>query len=213
MEGTNTMSDLSREDALALARRAFNSFGISASAEIEFVKHRENVVFRVSDAGGSYALRIHRLGHRSDAEVRTESAYMAALGEAGLPVPEVVPSLDGGLFAVVPDRQGRGHHVDLQRWVEDSVPLGDAAEAWAGKDRLDAEAFEQLGELCGRLHATARDLGRIPGYSRQAWDSEGLSGPAPLWGDPRRLAETDEDRTIIAEALAAIRTHLARLGT
>jgi Ser/Thr protein kinase RdoA (MazF antagonist) len=135
------------------------------------------------------------------------------LGEAGLPVPKVVPSVDGGLFAVVPDGQGRGHQVDVQRWVEDSIPLGDAAEAWAGKDGLNAETFEQLGELCGRLHATARDLGRISGYSRQAWDGEGLSGPAPLWGDPRRLAETDEDRSIIAEALSGIRTHLARLGT
>ncbi|MCG2622891.1 aminotransferase class III-fold pyridoxal phosphate-dependent enzyme [Arthrobacter sp. I2-34] len=207
------MSNLSREDALALARRALDSFGISASADIEFVKHRENVVFRVSDAGGSYALRIHRLGHRSDAEVHTENAYMAALGTAGLPVPEVVPSLDGRLFAVVPDEQGRGHHVDVQRWVEDSVPLGDAAEAWAGKDGLSAEAFEQLGELCGRLHTTVRDLGRIPGYSRQAWDADGLAGQDPLWGDPRRLAETEKDRATIAEALAGIRRTLKDLGT
>ncbi|MFD1211050.1 aminotransferase class III-fold pyridoxal phosphate-dependent enzyme [Arthrobacter sp. GCM10027362] len=207
------MSNLSREDALSLARRALDSFGISAHAEIEFVKHRENVVFRVTDAAGSYALRIHRQGHRSDAEVHTENAYMVALRDAGLPVPEVVPSLDGGLFAVLDDLHNGAHQVDVQRWVEDSAPLGDAADAWLGRDNPAAESFEQLGELCGRLHAATGRLGRIPGYSRQAWDIDGLTGPDAVWGDPRRLADTEDDRAAIEEALAGIRRQLQVLGT
>lgn len=206
------MPNLSREDALALARRALPSFGIGADAAIDFVKHRENVVFRVSDDQGSYALRIHRHGHRTDAEVRTENAYMVALREAGLSVPEVVPSLAGELFAMVPDAHGVGHHVDVQRWVEDSAPLGDVGDAWQGQDAPEVQAFAQLGELCAGLHIASRRLGLIPGYSRQAWDADGLAGQAPLWGDPRRLATTEADRAVIEEALSGIRATLTNLG-
>ncbi|WP_262106891.1 aminotransferase class III-fold pyridoxal phosphate-dependent enzyme [Arthrobacter sp. Marseille-P9274] len=207
------MTNLSREAALSIARAALPSFGIGADAAIEFVKHRENVVFRVSDDQGSYALRMHRHGHRTDAEVHTENAYMVAMRDAGLSVPDVVPSLDGELFSVVRDGHGLGHHVDVQRWVEDSAPLGDAGDAWRGQDSPEAEAFGQLGELCARLHITSRRLGLIPGYSRQAWNADGLAGQAPLWGDPRGLAETEADRAVIEEALGRIRATLTELGT
>ncbi|GER23786.1 hypothetical protein NCCP1664_22810 [Zafaria cholistanensis] len=207
------MSNLSREAALALAGRALAPFGLAADAEVTFVKHRENVVFKVTETRGSYALRIHRYGHRTDAEVRTENDYMVALREAGLPVPEVVPSVDGEFFALVDDGQGRRHHVDVQRWVPDSSPLGDAGDAWLGQDNPAAETFSRLGDLCGRFHVASRRLGRIAGYSRPAWDIDGLAGPSPLWGDPRRLADTETDREAISEALAGIRRHLSRLGT
>jgi Ser/Thr protein kinase RdoA (MazF antagonist) len=175
------MPNLTREDALSLAWAVLPAFKIGTDATVNFVKMRENVVFRVSDARGAYALRIHRHDHRSDAEVRTENAYMVALREAGLSVSEVVPAVNGELFAVVADGLGRKYQVDVQRWVEGSAPLGDAGDAWTGTDRLETGAFEELGEFCARFHLASRKLGRVPGYSRQAWDAEGLAGQDPLW--------------------------------
>jgi Ser/Thr protein kinase RdoA (MazF antagonist) len=208
-----TMTNLSREAALSVARAALPSFGIGPDASVDFVKHRENVVFRVADAQGTYALRVHRHGHRSDAEVRTENAYMLALREAGVPVSEVVPAANGELFAVAADGQGRKHQVDVQRWVEDSAPLGDAGDAWSGLDCLETGVFEKLGEFCARFHLVSRELGAVPGYSRQAWDADGLVGQDPLWGDPRGLAETEDDRAAIGAAMDAIRRTLKNLGT
>ncbi|MCY1157460.1 MAG: aminotransferase [Citricoccus sp.] len=207
------MAELSREVALDLARRALGVFGMEDQARVEFVKHRENVVFRVDDSSGPFALRIHRCGHRTDAEVFTESAFMVSLRAAGVPVSEVVRTLQGELFARVRDEEGRGYYVDAQRWVTDSTPLGDVGRAWTGQENPAAEHFEQLGELCGKFHQTSQKLGRIPGYSRQAWDVDGLTGDQPLWGDPRRLAETDDDRAAIEAALERIRDQLTELGT
>lgn len=207
------MTNLSREAALSIARAALPSFAVGADASVDFVKHRENVVFRVADTQGAYALRVHRYGHRSNAEVRTENAYMLALREAGVRVSEVVPAVNGELFAVVPDGQGRKHQVDVQRWVEDSAPLGDAVEAWTGTDQLETGVFEKLGDFCARFHLVSRELGAVPGYSRQAWDADGLVGQHPLWGDPRGLAETEDDRAVIGEAMDAIRRTLKNLGT
>lgn len=207
------MLQLSREEALALARRSLPLFGINGGADLAFVKQRENVVFRVSEAGGSYALRIHRHGHRSDAEIRTENAYIAALGSAGLAVPEVVPALDGELFVLLTDDSGREHQIDAQRWVDHSVPLGDAGAAWAGDGNIEPNVFEVLGELCGRFHMVSRETGCTPDYSRRSWDCDGLVGDAPLWGDPRRLATTQEERSAIEAAMDGIRKRLAALGT
>lgn len=207
------MAELSREVALYLARKALDAFGLTAEAQVEFVKHRENVVFRVEDSAGVFAMRIHRLGHRTDAEVFTENALMVSLRAEGLPVPEVVRTVQGELFARVFDDEGRGYHVDVQRWVADSTPLGDVGEVWMGRENPASEPFEQLGELCGKFHQASKRLGRIPGYSRQAWDVDGLTGDQPLWGDPRRLTDNADDRAAIEAALGRIRDQLTRLGT
>lgn len=207
------MTNLSRNEALELAAAALPSFGLAPDSAVEFVKYRENVVFRVVDGEDAYAMRVHRLDHRTEAEVRTENAYMQRLGEAGFPVSEVVPAIDGELFAVVGDGRGREHQIDVQRWVAQSAPLGDIAEAWEGTAEHDPEFFAELGELCGGFHAVSAELGRIPGYSRKPWDLDGLTGAEPLWGDPRRFAKTEEDRAVIDTALANVRAELEALGT
>lgn len=207
------MSQLSRQEALTIARNALPMFGIAEDAVIDFVKHRENVVFRVSDGSAAFALRIHRLGHRTDDEVGTEGAFMTALGAEGFPVPAVVRTVAGALFAPVPDSIGRMHHVDVQKWVAGGEPLGDAGEAWLGEDALEAEVFTRLGELCATFHLASRRIGKISGYSRPAWDAEGLAGEAALWGDPRRLGRTDDERESIDAAVRRIGQRLEKLGT
>ncbi|MFC7401018.1 phosphotransferase enzyme family protein [Citricoccus sp. GCM10030269] len=207
------MAEISRDVALYLALQSLPAFGLEAQAQIEFVKHRENVVFRAEDGSGAYALRIHRRGHRTDAEVHTENAFMEAMRAEGLPVSEVMRTVSGDLFTSVADSEGRSYHVDVQRWVTDSAPLGDAGAAWLGGESPEPEHFEQLGDLCGRFQQASARLGRIPGYSRRAWDLDGLVGEQPLWGDPRRLAQSADDRKAIDTALAVIREQLQRVGT
>ena len=134
--------------ALAIARNALPMFGIGPGAAIDFVKQRENVVFRVTDGDASYAVRIHRLGHRTDDEVRTEGAFMAALHQSGVPVSDVVRTVSGGLFAEVSGSDGEAYQIDAQHWVDNSSPLGDAGDAWMGTDALTVGVFSRLGEMC-----------------------------------------------------------------
>lgn len=207
------MAVLSRSEASALVRQACPIFGISSDSEIEFVKYRENVVFRVEDSQASYVMRIHRHNHRSDAEVQTENAYIQMLFEAGLTVSEVVPTLDGKIFASVTATNGYTYQIDVQHWVPDSAPLGDCGDAWAGIESPTVESFSQLGEVCGQFHTVSYRTGRIPGYSREPWDLNGLVGSTPLWGDPRRLATSMTDKQVIDTAMHHIGDRLNQLGT
>ena len=74
-------------------------------AEISVIKYRENAVFRVEHATGRHALRLHRTGYHSDAELYSELQWMQALDEAGVSVPIVVPTMSGDMFASL---QGEG---------------------------------------------------------------------------------------------------------
>lgn len=209
-----TLAVLSRSDAVEVVRRACPAFGISPEAEVEFVKYRENVVFRVVDTdGAAYVVRIHRYDHRTDAEVQTENSYMQLLFEAGLAVSEVVPTLDGAVFAPVTAANGYTYQVDSQHWVTDSAPLGDCGDAWTGAESPGVDAFEKLGVVCGQFHALSHRIGRTPDFTRRPWDLPGLVGDTPLWGDPRRLATTPQDRAVIDTAMHNIGQQLAALGT
>ena len=205
--------DILRSEALSLVQSACPAFGIASDAEFEFVKYRENVVFRVVDGDAVYVMRLHRYNHRTDAQVQTEIRYMQMLFSAGLAVSEVVPTLQNTGFATVRDTAGREYQVDVQHWVPQSAPLGDCGDAWAGAEHPSTDSFRQLGEVCGQFHKVSHRTGKIPGFSRDAWDAEGLVGSPPLWGDPRRLATNDTDRATIDTAMQNIRNALEQLGS
>lgn len=166
------MPPLSTEAALALATAALAHFDVALDATLTFIKQRENVVFRVRDGAGDYALRIHRHGHRTPEQLTSELDFMASLAARGLTVPKPVPARSGAHFVVEADADGNAHQVDLQRWVDGAAGLGEAPEAWTGGDNPEPAHFEALGELAAAAHAASRAPGRLPGFSRPAWDVE-----------------------------------------
>jgi len=195
------------------ARAALSRFGIENTAEITFVKYRENHVFRVALAdGSSLALRLHRPDYRSDREIENELEYICALRERGLPVVEIVPSSSGELWSTV-DWNGHTRRVSIQRWLEDAAPVGDVSAAFDGLAQTDAAAFAEIGRLVARLHNDAEALGRPAGFERAPWDLDGLVGTEPLWGDPTKLRSlSDEQRTIVRAASARVRAELSTLS-
>jgi Ser/Thr protein kinase RdoA (MazF antagonist) len=143
-------------------------------AEVSFVAGRENRVYRVQDGGALFALRLKRPGYRSDAELHAELQWMAAMGQAGLRVPRPQPSRSGRLLEVID-----GQRVDLLSWLP-GKPLG------ASRDPLDLPdapaVFHRLGQETARLHQASDAWARPAGFTRCAWDIEGLLGEAPVWG-------------------------------
>ena len=62
-------------------------------ADLELLKFRENAVFSVATKSAErYALRIHRYGYHTDAELRSELQWIQALDAEGIDVPSIVPS-------------------------------------------------------------------------------------------------------------------------
>lgn len=166
--------------AQALARWGFED------AECSFVAGRENRVYRVRTAEGSFALRLRRPGYRSEAELLSEAHWLEAMDGAGLQVPRPRPSLGGALLENV-----AGQHVDMVGWLS-GQPLGRSSDRLQVADAPDV--FRRLGREMARLHAACDAWQRPAGFARCAWDVEGLLGEAPLWGrfwdNPSLDAET-----------------------
>lgn len=196
-----------------VAQAALVPFGIDPDARLDFIKYRENHVFRATEpAGGSSAIRLHRPGYRDEGELLTELTYLRALREAGVEVPEVVPTDTGELFTLV-RVGGESRHVSVQRWVEDARPFGDIESVLAGRHHPEPEAFVRIGALLGRLHAAAIRIGVPADFRRSAWDAAGLAGPTPLWGDPRTLASlTSQEHSAIDRALPALHAQFSALS-
>lgn len=203
---------LELDDALSLARAALAQYGLPAESRVTLVKRRENVVYRVDSAdGSSYALRLHRAGYRTDAQLRAELEHMSRLAAAGVTLPTVLRTIAGEQICRVLDSQGQTHQVDLLSWF-DAAPMGDIGEAFSGTESVSLDRFEQLGSLLGRMHA---EVATWPseGIDRSAWDLGGLVGPRPVWGDAlRALPEKSGEHALLASALDLARDKLSGYG-
>jgi Ser/Thr protein kinase RdoA (MazF antagonist) len=165
------------------------------------IKYRENAVFRVTTQDGTdYALRIHRAGYHTDAELRSELQWINALAKYGIQVPAIVPCRAGEPFAVV---SGGGvpepRQVDIFEWVN-GRQLG-ATESGIADTCSVGRTYRTIGVLAAQLHNQATGWEIPDGFTRHAWDTNGLVGPQPFWGPFWELAAlTDEQRALLIEA-------------
>lgn len=157
----------------AIVTKALVRWGMDGAA-CRLIAERENKVYRVEHDGTDYALRLHRPGYCSEAELRSELQWMAAAGAGGLGVPAPIPSRAGAFLHVID-----GVAVDVLSWL-DGQPLG---KTGAPLDVGDREAvFRAIGREMARLHAISDAWTPPEGFTRRRWDREGLLGEAPVWG-------------------------------
>ncbi len=196
-----------------LASDALRRWGID-DALLTLIKMRENAVFSVEQPGGEkYALRIHRAGYHSDAELRSELQWMAALDAGGISTPAVQSTLSGDLFDTVSvDEVPEPRQVDLLAWI-DGEAMGSIEEGIVANADEIAANYRKIGKLAGRLHRFSSDWVAPAGFTRHHWDVEGLVGEQPVWGrfwENERL--TDEQRELIVKAREIVRAHLTEFG-
>lgn len=196
-----------------LARAAGNHWGFGPETTFELFKHRENAVFLVTDGGDRYALRVHRPGYHSDAELESELAWIAALRDDGFRTPRVIPASDGRMMvrvAAPPVPEPR--QVDVLEWFDGS-PLG-AAETEALTDADDVIAtFGVIGELMATTHNHGESWRRPSSFTRHAWDADGLLGSEPFWGPYWQLELlTDDQRTLLERMKSRALADLADFG-
>ncbi|MCA4132551.1 phosphotransferase enzyme family protein [Arthrobacter sp. M4] len=200
--------------AVETVRGALGQYALPENTPIEFVKYRENYVFRIRPEGRtSYAVRLHRAGYRSDSEVKSELEFLRALRARGVDVPEVLPTADGDLLCLTKGSDGITYQIDALVWAEGAAPLGDIVEAFEGTARLSPETFHELGLLAATLHNEAAAIGVVEGFDRQAWDDEGLVGEGALWGDPCSISELSvQEVALLNDVKVALKHELASFG-
>lgn len=183
--------------ALGFATSVLGEFDIDGKAHVEFVKYRENHVFKAVTDEKSYAVRIHRRHYRSNEELRSEAEYVARLGEAGMTVPKQRKTTSGQYFLVKTDNEGEDYQIDVTEWIDNAVPLDDTIQGFKGKSTLSEDDFFKLGQLAATLHKTTRQLLVRDIFKRQSWDGEGLIGKNALWGNPLRAFTEPAERQLM----------------
>ncbi|SEO97685.1 Ser/Thr protein kinase RdoA involved in Cpx stress response, MazF antagonist [Salinihabitans flavidus] len=174
-----------------------------AGADVTLAARRENTVYRVMADGSELALRLHRPGYRSDAQLRSELQWMAYLVENGFAVPRPRPARDGALVHTLD-----GVQVDMLSWLP-GRPLGHGDQI----DHPDPITLcENLGAQMARLHDLTDAWQPPEGFDRPDWGAEALLGDAPLWGrfwDHPHL--TGDQRALLKAARDAARADLDAL--
>lgn len=175
-------AEVQAERMLDLARTAVTRWSGEFS-DLSLVKYRENAVFSVKDGSGRrYALRVHRSEYHTDSELLSELQWMDAMRREGIATPPVIPSADGSLFVVVAHPAiPEPRQVDMLGWL-DGEPVG-AIEEQQASDAEDVHAlYQRIGRLAGELHNRTVEWPLPAGFTRHAWDADGLLGQQPFWG-------------------------------
>ncbi|MBE7620928.1 phosphotransferase [Komagataeibacter sp. FXV2] len=173
------------------------------------LKYRENAVFALSSAtDGRVVLRIHRPGYHQVAALKSELVWMQALSEAGFCVPVLRTGHDGGVLQVV-EAPGipEPRFVDMQDHMP-GVPVSEVTDI-----RTLENIYVDVGRQLAAMHAHSMRWVAPEGFHRPSWDSDGLIGQSPLWGDFRQLpALSGNDARRVAEAVAQAERDLREFG-
>jgi Ser/Thr protein kinase RdoA (MazF antagonist) len=188
------------------ARAALPSYGFSPLARLSLLSLSENATYRVDDAaaGRVAVLRVHRTGYHEPGAVQSELAWLTALRrDEGLRTPAVYPALDGReVVDVVLDG------VTRQTVLFELLPGAEPPP-----DQLAAQ-FEQLGEICARMHRHVRTWRRPAGFVRFAWDFDACVGPAGRWGRWQDgIGVGPAELAVLSRAAEVMHERLRRFGT
>ncbi|HJP50181.1 MAG: phosphotransferase [Pseudomonadales bacterium] len=172
--------------------------------DISLASHSENIVYKVtSHDDKTYALRVHRPGYHSLAELNSEQIWTDALMESGLQVPRAYPTSKGE-FYVATECGGCERQVGLVGWLE-GHPLGSVTPK--GKADFFLEKLREIGVICARFHNQAANWMPPPGFSRHRLNHEGFVGENPFWG---RFWEVASLRTSERRTIDKLRTTVSR---
>ncbi len=188
------------------AAAALAPYGFSLDARLTLLSLSENATYRVDDAaeGRVAVLRVHRTGYHAAGAVQSELAWLTALRhDEGLRTPEVYCAPDGReVVDVVLDGVRR------QTVLFELLP-GTEPQA----DQLPAQ-FEQLGEICARMHRHARSWRRPPGFVRFTWDFDACVGAGGRWGRWQDgIGVGPAELEILGRAAGVMAERLHRFGT
>lgn len=190
-----------------LAANALAQYDLGGEPRIKLQLHLANTTFRVTGPDGArYVLRISQPDYRTDAELRSEAAWLHALrAETALSVPEPVINRAGDFLthASAPGIPAP-RQCTLFRWLEGRFV----------RKALGPSHLRRVGGFMARLHAHAQNWTPPPNFTRPRFDT--LSWVA-AWlevgaVDPDKDFIAPDDRALLDRGAALIRDRIAALG-
>ncbi len=182
-----------------LANQAIAKFGLEG-ARVSALGSWENATWRVRAQAGDYLLRVHRVGYRTEAQIREELDWLRYLGERGLAVahPASTPT---GLDIVQADAPGvpGPRFCTLLTWVPGRIVL-----------RPNYRQLGRVGRLFAELH-NAAEVGPTLQH-RPRMDDQGWFAPVlPTGVAEVNRALSPDDRVVLESVQPDITALFARL--
>ena len=184
----------------ALANDAVTAYGM-AGADINFIAYTNNTMYKVSDGGQDYALRITRpKANKPLAWIRSELVFLTHLSKS-LHVPEPIgepfigelAGVDGDVICT------------MFKWVDGK--LGNEIE-------LTLDQLNAIGQFIGKLHDCSATFTPPQDFDRPTLDWDGLFGENSPYnpGEDGNRHFINEHRTIIYQVTERIRDDMNELG-
>ena len=198
---------------LPAALEALKAFPIQLE-DIQAIRHSENVTFRIipRDSATHYALRLHRPGYNSLAELNSERQWTRALKESGLAVPESLTTTKGHHFYPVNiNATGERCLSGMTTWLE-GIPLNEYLPGCA-ELKVREQIYRQIGAMTAKSHNQSTSWQEPPGFQRRKLDADGLVGENPHWGRFwEHGALTGSESRLLQRARQEIHVALCGLG-
>jgi len=174
-----------------------------ARGPVRVIQYEQNATFRVDAAAGRSLLRINRPDSRSEAEVASEMAWLAALRrDTELLVPEPVATVDGRLVVTVDDPAVPGPRTcALLGWIHGRFV----------DRRLTPRHLARMGANMAALQEHAAGWAPPEGFVR--WRLDGLTAEArrgSVCGPATRVPATIPSIDDGERAVALVGEHLSR---
>jgi Ser/Thr protein kinase RdoA (MazF antagonist) len=152
------------------------AYGLDPDSAVSLINVSENWTYRVDEPGGGrYALRVHRPGYHTAAEIESELDWIDALREDGaVETATAVPGTGGGRVCQVETPELGERNVVLFEWLSGDMPDPDAHDLRPG--------FRTLGAVSARMHRHTQAWRRPPGFARFSWEYETTLGERGHWG-------------------------------
>jgi Ser/Thr protein kinase RdoA (MazF antagonist) len=181
------------------------------TGDVMEVHQRENVICRAAAAEDDCALRLHRPGLRSAAQLASELAFMEMLRSSGLSVPQPRETVAGRHLAML-SHEGAELQASLLSWLP-GRPFGKSRVPLPFDDAELAALFRTLGAAVAALHEAADRWTPPERFTRPVLDLDGLLGELPVWGRFWELSGVDAATLArLAAVRSALRERLERLA-
>ncbi len=182
-------------------------WGLGPNTQVSLLTVSENATFRADDPDKEMPviLRVHRPAYHSEAEIRSELAWISDLRQQQIVrTPAIIPHYGSEIIAKFED-SGNVRHVVGFEFLPGQEP--------DPKTNLE-DGFRVLGAISARLHAHARSWRPTNGFARKTWDFEAAFGPSPLWGDWREALGLSEAGSLVLEDLCeSLKNRLEAYGS
>jgi Ser/Thr protein kinase RdoA (MazF antagonist) len=191
-----------------LAASALPAYGLDPASSVRLINVSENWTYRIDepDGGRTYALRVHRPGYHTAAEIASELDWIDALREDGaVETAHAVAGTSGHRVCQVRTPELGERNVVLFEWLSGDMPDPDAHEL--------APGFRTLGAVSARMHDHARRWAPPAHFARFSWNYDTTLGAKGHWGRWQDgLGIGREERDLLGRLDTAIRRRLEAYG-